>query len=68
MPFPSPGYIPDLGIETESPALQADSLPSELPGKLAMRPSKDGKTKKYKGTEKLKVIKCPWLISRKIQT
>ena len=31
--FPSPGDLPDSGIETGSPALQADSLPCELPGK-----------------------------------
>ena len=29
----SPGNLPDLGIEPGSPALQADSLPSEPPGK-----------------------------------
>ena len=29
LPFPSPGDLPDTGIEPESPALQADSLPSE---------------------------------------
>ena len=32
VPFPSTGDIPDPGIEPESPALQADSLPSEPPG------------------------------------
>ena len=31
LPFPSPGDLPDPGIEPGSPALQADSLPSELP-------------------------------------
>ena len=31
--FPSPGDLPDLGIEPGSPALQADSLLSEPPGK-----------------------------------
>ena len=31
--FPSPGYLPNPGIEPGSPALQADSLPSEPPGK-----------------------------------
>jgi len=31
--FPSPGDLPDLGSEPGSPALQADSLPSEPPGK-----------------------------------
>ena len=32
--FPSPGDLPDPGIEPGSPALQADTLPSEPPGKL----------------------------------
>ena len=31
--FPSPGDLPDPGIEPGSPEVQADSLPSELPGK-----------------------------------
>ena len=33
LPFPSPGDLPDPGIEPGCPALQADSLPSEPPGK-----------------------------------
>ena len=33
LPFPSPGDIPDPGIEPRSPPLQADTLPSELPRK-----------------------------------
>ena len=33
LPFPSPGDISDPGIEPRSPALQADALLSELPGK-----------------------------------
>ena len=33
LPFPSPGDLPDPGIEHGSPALQADTLPSEPPGK-----------------------------------
>ena len=32
-PFPSPGDLPDPGNKSGSPALQADSLPAELPGK-----------------------------------
>ena len=36
LPFPSPGDLPDTGIEPGSPALQADSLPTELQGKLLM--------------------------------
>ena len=33
LPFPSPGDLPNPGIEPRSPALQADSLPAELQGK-----------------------------------
>ena len=33
MPFPSPGDLPNPGIEPRSPALQADALTSEPPGK-----------------------------------
>ena len=33
LPFPSPGDLPNPGIEPRSPALQADTLTSELPGK-----------------------------------
>jgi len=31
--FPSPGDLPDPGIKPRSPALQADALPSEPPGR-----------------------------------
>ena len=33
LPVPYPGDLPDPGIEPRSPALQADSLLFELPGK-----------------------------------
>ena len=33
LPFPSPGDLPDPEIKFKSPILQADSLPSETPGK-----------------------------------
>ena len=32
LPFPFTGDLPNPGIRPESPALQADSLPSEPPG------------------------------------
>ena len=32
-PFPSPGDLPNPGIKPGLPSLQADALPSELPGK-----------------------------------
>ena len=40
--MPSPGDLPNPGIEPESPALQVDSLPAELPGKpkiLKLKPN-----------------------------
>ena len=33
LPFPSPGALPDPGIQPRSPAFQADALTSESPGK-----------------------------------
>ena len=33
LPCPPPGDLPNLGTEPRSPTLQADSLPSEPPGK-----------------------------------
>jgi len=33
LPFPSSGDLPGQGIKPGSPALQVDSLPSELPAK-----------------------------------
>ena len=33
LPFASPGDLPNLGIKPRSPALQADALQSEPPGK-----------------------------------
>jgi len=32
LPFPSPGNLPNPGIEPTSPALEADALTSEPPG------------------------------------
>ena len=34
VPIPSPGDLPNLGIEPRSPALQVDSLPAKPPGKI----------------------------------
>ena len=40
LPFPSPADLPDPGIEPRSPALQADALTSEPPGKPWFYPIK----------------------------
>ena len=37
LPSPSPGDLPNPGIKSQSPAMQADSLPSELPGKPQLK-------------------------------
>ena len=36
LPFPSPGDLPDPGIKPSYPALEADALTSEPPGKIYM--------------------------------
>ena len=41
LPFPSPGDLPDPGIEPRSPTLQADSLPSEPAWKLCRKNSRE---------------------------
>ena len=46
LPIPSPGKLPDPGIEPGSPALQADSLPADLSRKpmVTINQSKRDKT------------------------
>ena len=46
--MPSPGDLPDPGIEPGSPSLQADSLPSEPPGKHIIGHSPKKTLKKFK--------------------
>ena len=43
LPFPSPGDLPNPGIKPRSPALQADALPSEPPGKSSWTMAKKKK-------------------------
>ena len=42
LPFPSPEDLPDPGIKLRSPALWAEPLPSELPGKSQVTVSRAG--------------------------
>ena len=39
LPVPSPGDLPNPGIEPGSPTLQVDSLPSESPGDFSPKVS-----------------------------
>ena len=41
LPFPSLGDLPSPGIKPGSPALEADSLPSEPPGKPVVLSNSD---------------------------
>ena len=56
LPFPSPGDLPDPGIEHGSPALQADAVTSEPPGK---RESK-GKPFPKAGVSHFYTLLGPW--------
>ena len=47
LPFPSPGDLPDPEIKPGSPALQADALPSEPPGKTGIRQCIMGEILRY---------------------
>ena len=51
VPFPSPGDLPDPGIEPRSPAFQADALTSEPPGKPGDMHSDEEKTMKEHNCE-----------------
>ena len=53
LPFPSPGDLPDPGIEPRSPALQAYSLPTELWGKPKV---------KWKLLSCVPLFSAPWTV------
>ena len=58
LPFPSPGGIPNPEIQFASPALQADAVPSEPPGKPKVR-----KRKIDKGSSKNSPCKT-WVLTQ----
>ena len=59
LPFPSPGHLPNPGMEPKSPALQADSLPeSEILSSDSEPPEKPVRCLK---TPKWKFHVCGWL-------
>ena len=55
LPFPSPGDLPDPGIEPGSPTLEADALTSEPPGHEIRLIKSDNRKKKKKGE-----VTCPF--------
>ena len=71
LPFPPPGDLPDPRIEPRCPALQADYLLSELPGKcfimilttlstMGFPGGTRGKEPAYQKTHSIQVGKIPW--------
>ena len=59
LPFPSPGDLPDPGIEPGSPALQADALTSQPPGKPHMY-KEPSKLNTQSSRKQAKEMKCHW--------
>ena len=57
-PFPSPGDLPNSGIKMGSPALQADSLPTELSGNSFIEFNKTPKQKPMKPPSKSRSRAC----------
>ena len=57
LPRPSPGDLPDLGIEPTSPALQADSLLSEPPEKPVKSNSE------VKLLSRVQLFATPWTVA-----
>ena len=69
VPFPSPGNLPDPGIEPRSPALQADALPSEPPGKsIWMKVKEESEKVGLKlNIQKTKIMASDPIISQQIE-
>ena len=61
LPFPPPGDLPNPGIELRSPALQADTLPSEPPGKPDL--SKERKIESV-SDGRVPFFATPWTVAR----
>ena len=67
LPFPSPGDLPDPGIEPGSPALQADALPSEPPGKSYVESIGECKAKRSCKTAFVNIINLRSIVKLMIQ-
>ena len=58
MPFPSPGDLPEAGIEPGSPALKVDSLPFEPQGKPYDKPRQCIKIRDITLLTKFQIVKA----------
>ena len=68
LPLPSPGDLPDPGIEPWSPAFQADALTSELPGKPAATKYVYKKNNRYNlhacVLSHIQLFETPWTVAQ----
>ena len=62
LPFPSTGDLPDPGIEPRSPALQEESLPTELQGKSQKDESQ--RTDTFELWCWRRLLRIPWTAKR----
>ena len=58
LPFPSPGDLPDPRTEPGSPTFQADSLPSDLPGKPSVHIESSSKQDRPSAMTSVDVLVC----------
>ena len=74
LPFPSLGDLPDPGIKPRSPALKADTLPSEPPGKPHGCESWTIKKTEHQRIDAFelrcwrKLLRVPWTVRRSNQS
>ena len=60
LPCPPPGDLPNPGIKPKFPALQADSLPSEPPGK----PKPESQFSSVQSLSRVRLSATPWTAAR----
>ena len=68
LPFPPPENLPHPGIKTSLPASQADSLPSELPGKNLTIKSECQRIDAFELWCWRRLLRVPWRTRRSNQS
>ena len=69
LPFPSPGDLPNPGIEPRSPALPADTLPSGPPGKRwTIKKAEHRRIDAFELWRWTRLLRVPWTARRSNQS
>ena len=68
LPFPSPGNLPNIGIEPRSPALQADFLLCEPPGAPTVKKSECQRIDAFELWCWRRLLRVPWTARRSYQS